>query len=222
MTEATPETAPTTEAAPEPASTAPPAPPAKRSLEDSLATLDDDTRSFVLGELSKARREAGDSRAKAKQTAAEEARSELAQTIGKALGLVEDEKVDPAKLTDQIGQLSGSLKSTQVELAVFKAAKEANADASALLDSRSFLEKVADVDPADTASITAAISEAVASNARFGLPTPGMRPNPAQGASASPPPSAGERVTAAEREGDYRTAGRVKASQLLDLRDKTN
>jgi hypothetical protein len=215
---ATPETPPEPVQTPAAAAPAPTPPaPAKKSLEDSLAPLDDDTKAFVLGEVSKARKEAGDSRAAAKTKAADDARAELAQTIGKALGLVaDDEKADPAKLTEQLTATAAEARQAKVELAVFRAAQAASADASALLDSRSFLAKLADIDPSDSTAVTAAVAEAVAANPVFAaaaarrLPAP----NPAQGSSGSGAPDVEAQIVAAQKAGDWKTVIALQNSKL--------
>ena len=169
-------------------------------------------------EIERLRRENGANRTNAKQQAAQDARNELAQTIGKALGLVKDEPVDPAELTKQLTTTQAAAQQAQVELAVFKAAGD-NADPLALLDSRTFLAKVKELDPSDTAAFTAAIAEAVEQNPRLGKAAapvaPGMEPNPAQGRSASPPATVAEQIAAAQAAGDVKTALRLKASMAM-------
>ena len=168
-------------------------------------------------EIEKLRRENASARTNAKQTAADEARKELTQQIGKALGLLEDE-VDPEKLTAELTASQASAKQAQIELAVFRAAGDL-ADPQQLLDSRAFLEKVAAIDPTDSAALTAAITAAVEANPRLGKasapPVPGMQPNPAQGASASAPLALGDQIAAAQEKGDVRALLRLKASQVL-------
>lgn len=69
------------------------------------------------------------------------------------------------------------------------AARAVGADLSALADSESFMRRVTDLDPSDTAGITAAVADAVAYNPKLGADTTtGMRPNPAQGQSGNPVP----------------------------------
>ncbi|SNY84105.1 hypothetical protein SAMN04244553_3596 [Nocardia amikacinitolerans] len=53
--------------------------------------------------------------------------------------------------------------------------------------------------------------------ARVQAPT-GMRPNPAQGQSGNPSLTPSQRASESERQGDWKTAGAVKADQLLKLR----
>lgn len=129
-------------------------------------------------QLSEARAEAAKSRTTAKQNAANEARQELAQTIGKALGIVQDDKpADPAELTrtitektTRIGELETANRTLSIELAAYKAADRHGANPAALLDSRSFLKSVEGLDPsADdfTTQLDAAIKAAVENNAQL-------------------------------------------------------
>jgi hypothetical protein len=155
-------------------------------------------------EIERLRRENGSDRTNAKKTAADEARNELAQTIGKALGLVKDEPVDPAELTKQLTATQAQAQQAALELAIFRSAPDA-AVANALLDSRSFLAKIADLDPTDGAAITAAVTEAVESIPALGKRAPA--PNPAQGSGASGPSSAAQLTEAdvkrLNKEGKY-------------------
>ena len=123
-------------------------------------------------EIERLRRENGSARTTAKQQAADEARAELAQTIGKALGLVKDDKtpVDPAEITKQLADAQAAQRTTAVELAVYRTAADHGGDPNALLDSRAFLAKVSDLDPsaADfTAQVAAAVKAAVADNPKL-------------------------------------------------------
>ena len=138
-------------------------------------------------EIERLRRENGSERVNAKAQAAEDARNELAQSIGKALGLVKDEALDPAKLTQELTASQTAAQQARVELAVFRAAPAVNGDPAALLDSTSFLKSLEGIDPNDSAAVQAAISTAVAANSRLGAATDprSPAPNPAQGASAS-------------------------------------
>lgn len=123
-------------------------------------------------EIERLRRENGAERTNAKAKAADEARAELAQTIGKALGLVKDDKtpVDPAEITKQLADAQAAQRTTAVELAVYRTATDHGGDPNALLDSRAFLAKVSDLDPsaADfTAQVAAAVKAAVADNPKL-------------------------------------------------------
>lgn len=140
-------------------------------------------------EIKRLRQENGAARTNAKAQAAEDARKELANTIGKALGIVEDgAETDPAKLTESLTASQREAKQARVELAVFRNAAAAGGDPAALLDSASFLAKVADLDPSDSAALSDAIKAAVEANPRLGAAPAEPKapaPNPAQGASAT-------------------------------------
>ena len=192
-----------------PAAPDPPVDPPEETAEQKITRLE--------AEVKSARQEAGKARIAAKQTAADEARAELAQTVGKALGLVPgNDPVDPAVLIEQATAAQTVAKQAQVELAVFRAADAAGGDPIALLDSRTFLESAAAIDPTDAPALAAAITEAVTGNPRLGkAPTtpPGMRPNPAQGRPPSQPLGIAAQIAAAETSGDVRESIRLKSIQ---------
>jgi len=117
--------------------------------------------------IADARAEAGKARTTAKQQAADEARKDLAQQIGKALGLVQDDTVDPAKLTEQLTAQTAAARQSAVQLAVYRAAGKAGANADALLDSVGFANATKDLDPNAgdfAAQVEAAITAAVGAN----------------------------------------------------------
>jgi hypothetical protein len=158
-----------------------------------------DDPAVAKAEIERLRKENGATRTNAKAQAAEEARTAMAQEIGKALGLVKgDEAADPVKLTEQLTAAGAVAREAQVALAVYRAAGTA-ADPVALLDSKTFLASVKDIDPTDAAAITAAITAAVESNPRLGAAPEGSGPRAprpdssqasgANGASASSPAS---------------------------------
>lgn len=195
--------------------------------EPAVLTPDNDVKSlpdWAQKLITDARSEAGKARTTAKQNAADEAKAEIAQTIAKALGIVDaDAPPDPVKLTAQVAEQTATARQAQVELAVFRNADAAAGDPGALLDSRTFLADIKDVDPSDGAAIQAAITKAVTANPRLGRTepvAPGMRPNPAQGRSASAPLGVAERIAAAEeaaqKTGDNRAAIRLKAALALN------
>ncbi|MFF2922732.1 hypothetical protein ACFVTP_10065 [Streptomyces celluloflavus] len=170
----------TTEQAPTPAP-----PSGAPQVEDASATI-----ARLEQQLAAARNEAGKSRVTAKQKAADEARSELAQQIGRALGLVQDDTApDPAALTQQLATEQQRARQTAVELAVYRAAGTAGADPDALLDSRAVAAAIAELDPANTAAVRAAVEAAVAANPKLAAqrPTGPVR----GGAEFNGPPSEG-------------------------------
>lgn len=114
------------------------------------------------------RREAGDSRVNAKQTAAAEAREALL----KELGLVKDgeDTPDPAKLAQDLAAAQDDARLAAVELAVHRTAGTHRADPSALLDSRAFLATVTDLDPTASdfaTTVDAAIQAAISDNPKL-------------------------------------------------------
>lgn len=117
------------------------------------------------------RRENGSARTNAKAQAADEARQQLAQDIGKALGLVKDDQpADPAEVARQVADSQATARQAQVELAVFRAAGTHQGDPNALLDSRAFLAKIADLDPTASdfaAKVDGAIKDAVSANPKL-------------------------------------------------------
>jgi hypothetical protein len=115
--------------------------------------------------LAKLRTEAGKYR-----TERNAVREELATTqkqladVLAALGMTPDGKSappDPAKLAEQIAAKDAKIRELELTTAVTAAAEQAGAKAARLLDSRSFMSKLAEVDPSDTKAVTAAITAAI-------------------------------------------------------------
>lgn len=190
-----------------------PAKPAKRTLEDSLAKLDDETRKFVIGEVAKARSEAKNLRERAKDD-----KNEIVSAVSKALGL-ETAAPDPAALTQQLAESTASARQAQVELAVYRTAGQAGGDPAALLDSVSFMRALADVDPANADAVTAAITSAVAANPNLGA-APQRRlpaPNPAAGSSANGTPDLESQIADALKRGDTKAYIALQNQKLAAL-----
>ncbi len=193
-----------------PKPTEPPAaattPPATAPEAPAKSVWDDPVTAKAEGE--KLRRENAKDRTTAKAQAAEDAKKEFAQSIGKMLGLVEDDANDPAKLTASLTTAQTEAKQARVELAVFRSAGTAGGDPLALLDSSSFLKSLDGIDPADSAAVTAAITAAVTANPRLGA-APGTpqapAPNPAQGSSGAPGMGFDAAIAAAQAKGDHLT-----------------
>lgn len=111
------------------------------------------------------RAEAASHRTKA--TEAETAKQSSLDAIAKALGLKKDE-ADPAKLAEQLTGKDNELRQSKVELAVHRLAGKHGGNPDALLDSRSFLTSVKDLDPSGkdfTQAVESAIKDAVKANA---------------------------------------------------------
>ncbi|MFE2353465.1 hypothetical protein [Streptomyces parvulus] len=125
-----------------------PKPPAKKAAdEDPTATI-----ARLQKELRTANGEAAKARTSAKKAAADEARTEIVQELGKALGLIQDEKdtpPDPAALKAQIESATAAHRSTALELAVYRGAAKAGVDPDAITDSRAFMASIKDLDPSD-------------------------------------------------------------------------
>lgn len=92
------------------------------------------------------------------------------QAFTKALGLTPEADEPQRSPEELIGELTTKYQQSRVELAVFRAAAAAEADAEALLDSRSFLTAAHALDPADQdfeQAIADAISDAVEQNPKL-------------------------------------------------------
>ncbi|WP_018135438.1 hypothetical protein [Acaricomes phytoseiuli] len=138
--------------------------PAEDAQESPEATI-----ARLTAENSKLRAENGKDRVNAKTQAAEEARNDLVQELGKALGLVKEGDKQPTaeELTTSLAQANEASNAQALQLAVFRAASKNGAHGDALLDSTSFLAAVKGLDPNDGEKIDAAIKSAVETNPRF-------------------------------------------------------
>lgn len=146
----------------------PPAPAQGDDAADDISSLP----SWAQKQIRDLRAENAKDRTNAKQTAAQEARDALAQDIGKALGLVKDDNQtpDPDQLTRQVADAQAAQKQAAIELAIYKTATNHEGDPTALLDSRSFLEKVSNLDPSAEdfqTQIGDAIKQAVTDNPKL-------------------------------------------------------
>ncbi|MET9729665.1 hypothetical protein ABZZ79_03060 [Streptomyces sp. NPDC006458] len=150
-----------------------PKPPAKQAADENpaakIARLEKDLKA-ANGEAAKAR-------TSAKKAAADEARTEIVQELGKALGLIKDDKdapLDPAALKAQVEQATAAHRETAVELAVYRGASKYGADPDALTDSRAFLSSIKGLDPSDEGfakAVQAAIKKAVDDNPKLKVAT---------------------------------------------------
>jgi len=169
MSEPAPETPTATpeapQAPPEPAPKAPDAP----VWDGRVESLPEGAQK-VIRDL---RKESGDRRAAL--TSAEQQRQDLLANLATALGIKQDDAPpDPAALqqtlTDRegrIGSLEQGVRERDVELAAWRAASRLGANATALMDSRSFLSAVNGLDPSgDTfqGDLDGAVRKALESN----------------------------------------------------------
>jgi hypothetical protein len=117
----------------------------------------------VSPEVAKLRRENAGWRVKLREQETKDAA--FRKAMAKALGIGDDTEVDADKLTGELTAAQATARQKDVELAVFKAAAKAGVDGDALLDSRSFLASVADLDPSD-ADFSTAVTQAVTTAAK--------------------------------------------------------
>lgn len=93
----------------------------------------------------------------------------LAQMAQK-LGIDVNGKPDPDQLQQTITTREGELKQSRIENAILRSAPKLDADMDALLDSRTFLAQLDDLDPADktfAANVEKAIKAAIEANPRL-------------------------------------------------------
>lgn len=121
-----------------------------------------------------AREEAAESRTK--KNTAEQQLADLVGKIGQAFGLKDDDTKDPEKLAQDLTAERERSRQATVQLAVYRAAAQHEADPAALLDSRSFLDSLNDLDPAADdfgTRVGTRIADAVSKNARLKASNPG-------------------------------------------------
>ena len=141
-----------------------------------VTTLDDALK--VIADL---RKENARQRTAAKERTAAETRVEIARTLAEALGVPHDEKdggeentvEDIQALTSQVEDITRAETQARRELAIYRAAHSVNADPDMLLDSRSFLSHVSDIDPDNHDDIVEAVKDAVKNNPAFRTPPAG-------------------------------------------------
>jgi hypothetical protein len=187
----------------------------RRSLEDTLASLPEADKAFVLDAVRNARSEAKNLRDRAKS--ADDVRSELASTIAKALGIEQDTPPDPAVLAQQLNEQTTAARQASVELAVYRAATSVGGDPAALLDSVSFVRSLGDVDPTDTNAIAEKVKSAVTANPALGVAPVRRAPalNPAAGMSESGAPGLADQIDAAKKAGDWARVIHLENQKLV-------
>jgi len=77
---------------------------------------------------------------------------------------------DVDAITAKLQESQAAERARAVELAVLRAAGRNGADGDALLDSRSFLDSLKDIDPSDATAIADAVKAAVTANSRYAAP----------------------------------------------------
>lgn len=116
-------------------------------------------------------------RTDAKTKAAQEAKNDLVQEMGKVLGLIKGDKDKPSadELVKQLTAQQEAAKAAQTQLSVYRAAGKL-ADPDMLLDSASFLASLKDVDVADAKAVQAAVKAFVTDHPKF-APTQAAGPS---------------------------------------------
>jgi hypothetical protein len=128
-----------------------------------------DDPATARAEIERLRRENGSERVNAKQAAAAAERERILRLLNPEAEAptVESLSAQIQEKDQTLTQAQADAAAAKLELAVYKAAPLAKADAAALLDSNSFRAAVADIDPTDTDAITAAITAATQTNPRL-------------------------------------------------------
>jgi len=136
----------------------------------------DDLPDWARAQLTKANKEAARYRTEAK-AAAEKAQQETVAKLLGALGRTPDgDKAAPTadELAKELEAKSKAERQALTELAVYKHAAKAGANPELLLDSRTFIDGLKDIDLADTDALTAHITETVKAHPYLsGKKTPG-------------------------------------------------
>lgn len=171
---------------PEPTAPGAPEEPKPQDGQD-IASLPD----WAQKQLRDARAEAAKSRTTAKQTAAQEARDQLTAQIAKALGLAEDAELSPEQMTEQVSNAQTAAWLAVAESQVWRVAGKLGANAEALLDSRSFLDSLEELDgddpraPEFVTQLEAKVQAALERNSNYRTagqaPAGTPKPDPSQG-----------------------------------------
>ena len=155
-------------------------PPVEEGKKDGKTERPVTTMEEALKVIADLRKENARQRTTAKERTATETRAEIARTLAEALGVPHDEEggeddevEDIQALTSQVEDITHAETQARRELAVYRAAHSVNADPDLLLDSRSFLSHVSDIDPDDGDGIVEAVKDAVKNNPAFRSPQAG-------------------------------------------------
>lgn len=156
---------------------APPSPVARAQAGNEARVTDADTLESLAGNNSpeqlaalvlRLRGENGKSRTDAKAAAADQAKIETAQAIGRALGLVQvEEEVTPEVLQQRISESNAQLTASKVELEVYRTAAKHGGIPAALVDSQTFMASVRGADPTApdfSDKVVAAVQAAITAN----------------------------------------------------------
>lgn len=219
---------PATDPAATPPAGAPATPAAPAAADPATDPWADPTK--AKAEIERLRAENARDRTAAKDTAAKEARDALIAEITKALGGNTNEAPTVEQLTKQLTETNSGREtaeqratSAELQLAVYLAAQTAGADGAALIDSTSFMTKVAALQKdhaTDAAAFTQAVSTAIAEAVKN---NPKLAAAPAAGkGGADTPGGSGEgastldaQIAEAEKNGDHMLAIRLKRQKAF-------
>ncbi|MFJ9558281.1 hypothetical protein ACIRPH_31125 [Nocardiopsis sp. NPDC101807] len=151
------------------------------------------------------RKENASDRTAAKTKAAQDAQDDLVQRLGRAMGLIKDNsEAKPPTAGELTAQLTAAqkaaadrdaeLRALRVETAAAKAARAHGADVDALLDSRSFADKLGELNPSDggfPAALDALVKTTVKDNPKYKAmgPAPAASSGDFSGGSGDKPPT---------------------------------
>lgn len=171
---------------------APDAPPEAKSLEDLLAGVDDATRTAILGEVSKTRKESAGYRTKVKEL---EPLAKQAQTLLDSQKTAE-EKANEKALDAELKAHGYRDRAVAAEVKALAATKFADpADAAHFLDLKDFIDDDGDI---DTSSIDKALDELLKKKPHLGIPDgkPVLRPDRTQGSGGNGAPTPSDELSA--------------------------
>ncbi|MGV8846380.1 hypothetical protein [Tessaracoccus sp.] len=191
-------------------------PPANETLEAAKARLE--------AEVTRLRRENGTERVTAKATAAAEAATakekELVASILGALGMTPEGKkeVSVQDLTSQLSNTQAELKAMRLKETVRTVSADVKADPERLLRHVDFLKAVEGLDPADTAGVKKAATEALKEYPYLmaGLVS-GKSGTDMSGGSGEGTKSLAEQIAELETAGNFAAAQRLKTRSLLGM-----
>jgi hypothetical protein len=184
----------------------------KRSLEESLSGLDEGVRRYILDEVAKKNSEARGLRERLKEMEPKAAEYDKVLESQKTA----EQKAQEAAAAAEARATSLLTRAVKAEVKALAATGFADPDdAATALDPSKYVTPDGDV---DTEAIKADLADLLTRKPHWAksAPNPGLKPNPAQGRSASPPATVAEQIAAAQAAGDTRQVLRLKAAQAMD------
>lgn len=187
----------------------------KKSLEDSLGSLDDSTRAFVLGEVRRARDEAKGLRQRLKDAAPKiDEYDRLIEASKSDLERAQEESIAANRRADEL-----VARAVRAEIKAAASGFADPSDAAAFLDPSKYADDSGQIDTAAIAAdLTALLQSKPHLAAQRGPRAP--QPDPTIGGGNGGVPSAAEQAAAAAARGDWRKSMQLKADQLLALRNQ--